>query len=140
LFRHFFEIEVSNVKDGIIKCRESVRGFDHEFGLVRLLELKEASLVSDTRSPSLSIIFLQGVEFHIAMNIALITFEGVGSLHFSNSCSTQCRSWSPFLQRKMLITIEKITQKTTIDSNQISSKNEFVLWDFFLPAVFLIEY
>ena len=42
-------------------------------------------------------IFLQGVEFHIAMNIALITFEGVGSSHFNSSCSTQFRRWSPRL-------------------------------------------
>jgi len=50
-------------------------------------------------------IFLQGVEFHIAMNIALITFEGVGSSHFNSSCSTQFRRWSPRLQFSWLNTI-----------------------------------
>ena len=92
----FYEIEDDIPKDGKIMYEESVRKIDHEDSKTRLLEF---SLVqSDNFLPPGPIIFLQGVEFHMAMNMALTTFEGVGSLHCSNSFSTQRRRSSPRLK------------------------------------------
>ena len=92
------EIEVNLSADGISKCSESTINFKH-------LSAHECSnLLPFDDSFHFKVLlltgpisFLHGVEFHIAINIALMTLEGVGSSHFNNSCSTQLRNWSPLL-------------------------------------------
>ena len=95
---HPIEIEVNTPADGISKCSESIKN-------IKQLSANECSnLLPFDDSFHFKVLlltgpisFLHGVEFHIAINIALMTLEGVGSSHFNNSCSTQLRNWSPLL-------------------------------------------